>query len=252
MSKKEKEIERIEALIGVDVKEAGKASKGGESLPQGATEAGAEEPAAVEAQVIEPEIIATPGNDLLHRLYVEEATEDQPVALEELIRQSAAEASAEDEGMGTEIFVEEPQSDDEAMGHEADRRANGQPEVFPSQASAETRPKKVPLADVLPETKERIVFDAWDNRQVKSANKKARETIDKAGLELGDHTIDTVFKGNYMAVLNSRSKEFKRFRKLGKHPELMIDPRRWTEWTGGGAVKRFCLGEGKDVSRLRG
>ena len=160
--------------------------------------------------------------------------------------------AAEDEGMVTETSAEKLPSDDVALGHESDRKANGQPEVLPSQASAETKPKKVPLADVLPETEERIVFDAWDNRQVKSVNKKATETLDKAGLEFGDHSTDTVFKGNYMAVLNPRSKEFKRFRKLWKHPELMIDPRRWAEWTGAAAVRRYCLGEGIDVSSLRG
>ena len=100
-------------------------------------------------------------------------------------------------------------------------------------------------------TEERIVYDAWDNKQIRSVNKKAKETIEKAVLELGAHTLDTVFKGGYMAVLNRRSKEFKRFRKLWKHPELMFDPRRWMEWTGAAAVRRHCLAEGIDVSSLR-
>ena len=98
MSKKDKENERIEALVGDHVKKAGQGSKGGATLPQGATEAVAEEPAAVEAQVIEPEIVAVPGHDLLHQIY-EEATEDEPdKPLAELIRQSAAEAKPATEG----------------------------------------------------------------------------------------------------------------------------------------------------------
>ncbi|MGO9566349.1 MAG: hypothetical protein ACLP5H_02290 [Desulfomonilaceae bacterium] len=91
MSKKETEpIEQI--LTDVEAKKAGKAGKGGETVPQGGTETGAEEAAAVEAQVIEPEIVAAPANNFLHQIY-EEAIDDQPVEpLGELIRRSAAEA----------------------------------------------------------------------------------------------------------------------------------------------------------------
>ncbi len=99
---------------------------------------------------------------------------------------------------------------------------------------------------------ERIVFDAWDNKQVEGINKKAKATLDKAGLELGEYTLDTVFKGNYLTVLNPRSKDYKRFRKLWKHPELLIDPRRWRDWTGAAAARRFCLAEGTGVTNLSG
>ncbi|MBM3299953.1 MAG: hypothetical protein FJY85_08365 [Deltaproteobacteria bacterium] len=99
---------------------------------------------------------------------------------------------------------------------------------------------------------ERIVFDAWDNKQVRSVNEKAKKTLEKAGLELGDHTVDTVFKGSYMAVLKPRSQEYKRYRKLWKHPDLLINPQRWREWAGASAVRKYCLAEGIDVSSLSG
>ena len=51
-----------------------------------------------------------------------------------------------------------------------------------------------------------------------------------------------------MAVLKPRSQENKRWRKLKKHPDWIIDPRRLTELTGACAVRRLCLAEGKDVS----
>ena len=105
---------------------------------------------------------------------------------------------------------------------------------------------------VLAANEERIVFDAWDNKQVRSINEKTVRVLDKAGLEIGDHTIDTTFKGGHMAMLKPRSQEYKRFRKLWKHPDLLIDPRRWRDWTGAAAVKRYCLAEGVDVSPLSG
>ncbi|MDQ7785471.1 MAG: hypothetical protein RDU20_21490, partial [Desulfomonilaceae bacterium] len=37
-----------------------------------------------------------------------------------------------------------------------------------------------------------------------------------------------------------------------KHPDLLIDPRRWRDWAGAAAVRKYCLAEGIDVSELRG
>ncbi len=104
--------------------------------------------------------------------------------------------------------------------------------------------------DILEANEDRIVFDAYDNKLVRSANDKAKETIEKAILVLGDHTVDTVFKGRFMAFLKPRSQEWKRFRKLWKHPDLIIDPRRWTDGAGASAVRRYLLSEGIDVSFL--
>jgi hypothetical protein len=101
-------------------------------------------------------------------------------------------------------------------------------------------------------SEERITFDQWDNQQVRRVNSKAKETLERAGLELGDHTVDSVFRGAYISVLKPRSHEYKRFRKLWKHPDLLIDPRRWRDWTGAAAVRRYCLAEGVDVSSLLG
>ncbi|MGB6063253.1 MAG: ankyrin repeat domain-containing protein [Desulfomonilaceae bacterium] len=105
---------------------------------------------------------------------------------------------------------------------------------------------------VLAGSEERIVYDALDNKQVQGINEKTKKVVDKAGLELGDYVGDTVFKGSHMAVLKPRSQENKRFRKLKKHPDLLIDPRRLTDWTGASAVRRYCLAEGIDVSPLSG
>lgn len=114
----------------------------------------------------------------------------------------------------------------------------------------ETRPA---LPDsVLAGNEEKIVFTKWDHQMVRSINQKTVKVLDKAGLELGDHTVDTVFKGSFLPVLKPRSQEYKRFSKLWKHPDLIIDYRRWREWTGAAAVRRFCLAEGKDVSPLSG
>ena len=112
----------------------------------------------------------------------------------------------------------------------------------------ETRP--APQRRVLQENEERIEFDALDNKQVRSINEKIKKVLDKAGFELGDHVVDTVFKGSYMAVLKPRSQENKRWRKLKKHPDWLADPRRLTELSGACAVRRFCLGEGIEVSQF--
>jgi hypothetical protein len=86
MNKKDKEIERIERLVGDQVTRAGKGCNGEETLPQGAKEPG------VEAQVIEPEIVASPDIAFVE-LRDAEPTEEQPAQpLGELIRRSAAEA----------------------------------------------------------------------------------------------------------------------------------------------------------------
>jgi len=105
-----------------------------------------------------------------------------------------------------------------------------------------------PQANVLATNEERIVFDALDNKQVRNINEKIKKVLDKAGYEVGDYVIDTVFKGSYVAVLKPRSQENKRWRKLKKHPDWIIDPRRLTELIGGCAAKRLCLAEGIDVS----
>ncbi|AFM26047.1 ankyrin repeat domain-containing protein [Desulfomonile tiedjei] len=110
----------------------------------------------------------------------------------------------------------------------------------------ETRPA-IPDS-ILAANDEKIVFDAWDHKMVRGINEKSVKVLDKAVLETGDHTINTVFKSSYMPVLKPRSQEYKRFRKLWKHPELLIDPRRWREWTGAAAVRRYCLAEGIDIS----
>lgn len=152
-----------------------------------------------------------------------------------------------------DLSEEGQESEGETSASDSDRIPDTVPEVVISSTSTqEINAAQIPLPEVPAPSEERLIFDAWDNRQVKSINKKAKETVEKAGLELGDHSVDSIFKGSYMAVLNPRSKEFKRFRKLWKHPELMIDPRRWTEWTGAAAVKRYCLSEGVDVSFLTG
>ena len=49
-------------------------------------------------------------------------------------------------------------------------------------------------------------------------------------------------------MLKPRSQENKRWRKLRKHPDWVIDPKRLTELAGACAVRRYCLAEGKDVS----
>jgi ankyrin repeat protein len=112
--------------------------------------------------------------------------------------------------------------------------------------NTETTPTLQPNA---PATNEkRIEFDALDNKQVRSINEKVIEVLDKASKEVGDYVIDTVFNGSYMAVLKPRSQENKRWRKLKKHPEWVIDPRKLTEMTGACAVRRYCLAEGIDIS----
>jgi hypothetical protein len=103
---------------------------------------------------------------------------------------------------------------------------------------------------VLAAKEERIEFDALDNKQVRSINEKIKKVLDKAGFEVGDYVIDTVFKGSFMAVLKTRSQENKRWRKLKKHPDWLIDPRRLTELIGACAVRRLLLAEGIDVSRF--
>lgn len=112
--------------------------------------------------------------------------------------------------------------------------------------------KKAPRvpAKFVPPLEERIEFDALDNKQVRNINEKIKKVLDRASFEVGDYVIDTVFKGGYMAVLKPRSQENKRWRKLKKHPEWIYDPRRLTELTGGCAVRRLCLAEGKDVSNF--
>ena len=138
-----------------------------------------------------------------------------------------AETLAEDYRLATESSDGEAKSEDERTDDDSDSGTERVDEEASSEGSTtDGKPKKGPLDDLPAASEERIVFDAWDNKQIRSVNKKAKETIEKAVLELGDHTVDSVFKGSYMAVLNPRSKEFKRFRKLGKHPELMIDPRK--------------------------
>ena len=110
--------------------------------------------------------------------------------------------------------------------------------------------KKAPPvpAKFVPPLEERIEFDALDNKQVRNINEKIKKVLDRASFEVGDYVIDTVFKGSYMAVLKPRSQENKRWRKLKKHPDWLIDPRRLTELAGGCAVRRLCLAEGIDVS----
>jgi hypothetical protein len=103
---------------------------------------------------------------------------------------------------------------------------------------------------VLAASEKRIEYDALDNKQIRGINEKVIKVLDKAGKEVGDYVIDTVFKGNYLAVLKPRSQENKRWRKLKQHPELVIDPKRATELTGGCAARRLCLAEGKDISHL--
>ena len=112
--------------------------------------------------------------------------------------------------------------------------------------NADTTPTLQPNAPAPNE--KRIEFDALDNKQVRSINEKVIEVLDKASKEVGDYVIDTVFKGSYMAVLKPRSQENKRWRKLKKHPEWVIDPRKLTEMTGACAVRRYCLAEGIDIS----
>lgn len=236
-----KDQEEIEILEDKEITEAYDGS------PEAAASAAAAGAASPGPQSISPkldyDLIPEPGRTAYFKPPSTGGTDEAPVDEE-------AESSAEDEAMGTVKSAAEPESDEEALDHGSDPGADRQPEASTS-AGSETESKQIPPIDVPAMNEERIVFDAWDNRQVKSVNKKAKETIEKAVLELGDHTVDSVFKGSYMAVLNPRSKEFKRFRKLGKHPELMIDPRRWTESTGAAAVRRHCLAEGIDVSSLR-
>jgi uncharacterized protein len=100
-----------------------------------------------------------------------------------------------------------------------------------------------------PSTNEkRIEFDALDNKQVRSINQKIIKIFDKAGREVGDYVVDTVFKGSHLAVLKRRSQENKRWGKLKRHPEWVIDPRKLTEITGACAARRYCLAEGIDIS----
>jgi hypothetical protein len=103
-------------------------------------------------------------------------------------------------------------------------------------------------ANIQAANEERIEFDALDNKQVRNINQKVIKVLDKAGFEVGDYVIDTVFKGHYLAVLKPRSQENKRWRKLRKHPDWVIDPKRLTELAGACAFRRHCLAEGKDVS----
>jgi uncharacterized protein len=149
--------------------------------------------------------------------------------------------------------------DESAVAGDSLAVRGGQPDAAPktTRARRDVVEKKTGTglalpADILAAGEQRIIFDEWDNRQIRSINEKTRKVLDKAGREIGDHTIDTVFKGSHMAVLKPRSQEYKRFRKLWKHQELLIDPRRWREFTGGAAVRRYCLGEGIDVSSLSG
>jgi ankyrin repeat protein len=101
---------------------------------------------------------------------------------------------------------------------------------------------------VIPENEKRIEFDALDNKQVRSINEKVIKVFDKAGREVGDYVVDTVFKGSHLAVLKRRSQENKRWGKLKRHPEWVIDPRKLTEITGACAARRYCLAEGVDIS----
>lgn len=110
----------------------------------------------------------------------------------------------------------------------------------------ETRP--FPSAGTLTADEKRIEFDALDNKQVRNTNEKVIKVLDKAGFEVGDFVIDTIDKGSFIAVLKPRSQENKRWRKLKKHPDWVIDPKRLTELRGGCAVRRFCLAEDIDVS----
>ncbi len=103
-------------------------------------------------------------------------------------------------------------------------------------------------AEILEANEERIEFDALDNKQVRSINEKVIRVLDKASFEVGDFVVDTVFKGSFIAYLKPRSQENKRWRKLRKHPDWVIDPKRLTELAGGCAVRRYCLAEGKDVA----
>ncbi len=105
-----------------------------------------------------------------------------------------------------------------------------------------------PKAEILEANQERTEFDELDNRQVRDISQKVIEVLDKASFEVGDYVIDTVFKGRYVAVLKPRSQENKRWRKLTKHPDWVIDPKRLTELAGACAIRRYCLAEGKDVS----
>ena len=105
-----------------------------------------------------------------------------------------------------------------------------------------------PKVEILEANEERIEFDALDNKQVRNINEKVIRVLDKASFEVGDFVVDTVFKGSYIAYLKPRSQENKRWRKLRKHPEWVIDPKRLTELAGGCAVRRYCLAEGKDVA----
>ena len=101
---------------------------------------------------------------------------------------------------------------------------------------------------VLAAKEERLEYDAFENKQVRNANEKIIKVFDKAGFQVGDFVIDTIDKGSYLGVLKPRSPENKRWRKLKKHPEWVIDPKRLTELRGGCAVRRLCLAEGVDIS----
>lgn len=105
-----------------------------------------------------------------------------------------------------------------------------------------------PKAEILEAMDERIEFDALDNKQVRNINQKVIKVLDKAGFEVGDFVINTVFKGSHMAVLKPRSQENKRWRKLRKHPDWVIDPKRLTELAGACAVRRYCQAAEIEVS----
>lgn len=155
---------------------------------------------------------------------------------------------------GQEAEVAPPDDDSEST---ADLSGDGEVEEGGSKAQRRhddilgSQTKKAPVvpASILA-NKERIEFDALDNKQVRNINEKIKKVLDKAGFEVGDYVIDTVFKGSPMAVLKPRSQENKRWRKLKKHPDWIIDPRRLTELIGGCAARRLCLAEGVDVSSL--
>ncbi len=111
-----------------------------------------------------------------------------------------------------------------------------------------SKARKAPAVPDNISNEQRVQFDALDNKQVRNICEKIKKVLDKAGFEVGDYVIDTVFKGSYIAVLKPRSQENKRWRKLKKHPDWVMDPRRLTELIGGCATRRLCLSEGTDVS----
>jgi hypothetical protein len=150
---------------------------------------------------------------------------------------------------------ETPEEDESDFDADSTDEGLSEDEVLPKMTRARddvivksTGKRPVTPNNILAENEERIEFDALDNKQVRNINEKIKGVLDKAGFGVGDYVIDTVFKGNPMAVLKPRSQENKRWRKLKKHPDWIIDPRRLTELIGGCAARRLCLAEGIDVS----